>query len=347
MKILGSILFFLSILVATQSASAQEERLGPVPRTWSGGSEDLVTEPFPIASGPWRIDWDTERAAPGSYLVITIRHESGTAVRTLTHQGEGSGSDRVDTRPGVYYLEIGGVDLEWTVSMSERVAARDTGPPTLPVQACTGRGTVGGQGFVETGVGFGNDARVYSIGGGYDSPGPVTVNFAASFVDNDDVEVLGESIETPDAYGVGGGIVIQVTEQPVNVCPAFSLSYSRLEEVEFLEELGFDLDLDVWTASAGVAFGLAVPAGDSGVFVMPFAAPSLLAVHGRGSLQFEGEVEDPPFLGVIEDSETEIEFGATGGLFFGGSRLYGGFSVTATTIEDSDPTFSLGFGVAF
>jgi hypothetical protein len=34
-------------------------------------------------------------------------------------------------------------------------------------------------------------------------------------------------------------------------------------------------------------------------------------------------------------------------LFFGGSRLYGGISVTATTIEDSDPTFGLGFGVAF
>jgi hypothetical protein len=56
-------------------------------------------------------------------------------------------------------------------------------------------------------------------------------------------------------------------------------------------------------------------------------------------VEFEGEQE--------EESETEIEFGGTGGLFFGGSRLYGGISVTATTIEDSDPTFGLGFGVAF
>ncbi|MGH7544452.1 MAG: hypothetical protein ACREK7_11005 [Gemmatimonadota bacterium] len=337
-KILGSVLFSLSILVAAQSASAQEERLGPVPRTWSGGSEDLETEPFPIASGPWRIDWDTEHAAPGSYLLITVRHETGTAVETFTHQGEGSGSVRIDTRPGVYYLEISGVDLEWTVSMSERIAARQTGPPVLPVQACTGRGTAGGQGFVEAGVGFGNDARVYSIGGGYDSRGPVTVSFAANFLDNDEDDV-GLGFESPDAFGGSGAIVIQVTEAPVNVCPAFALSYSRLEEIEELEDLGVDLDLDLWTASAGVAFGLAVPAGDSGVHVMPFAVPSLLAVHGRGSVEFEGEVE--------EESDTEIEFGATGGLFFGGSRLYGGLSVTATTIEDSDPTFSLGFGVAF
>jgi hypothetical protein len=119
------------------------------------------------------------------------------------------------------------------------------------------------------------------------------VSFAGSFGDNDG--------EAPDSYGGGGGILIQVTEQPVNVCPAFALSYSRLEEIEELEDLGLDLDLDVSTASAGVAFGLAVPSGDSGVFVMPFAAPSLLAVHGRGSVEFEGEQE--------EESETEIEFG--------------------------------------
>lgn len=338
-KLAGSLFLSLSILAAAPSASAQEERLGPVPRTWSGGSEDLETEPFPIASGPWRIDWDTENAAPGSYLVITVRHETGTAVETFTHQGDGSGSDRVDTPPGIYYLDISGVDLDWTVSMSERIAARPSGPPTLPVQACTGRGTVGGQGFVETGVTFGNDARAYSIGGGYDSRGPVTVNFSANFVDADDVEVLGESFESPDAYGVGGGIVIQVTEQPVNVCPAFAVSYSRLEEIEALEDLGIDLDLDVWSASAGVAFGLAVPAGDSGIFVMPVGAPSLIVRHGRGSLEFEGDVE--------EESETELDFGASGGLFFGGSRLYGGILVTATTIEDADPTFGLGFGVAF
>jgi hypothetical protein len=38
------------------------------------------------------------------------------------------------------------------------------------------------------------------------------------------------------------------------VCPAFSLSYSRLEEIKELEDLGIDLDLDLWTAAAGVAF---------------------------------------------------------------------------------------------
>lgn len=333
-----TILGLLIVLTGTPLL-AQEARVGPVPRSWSGASEDLETEPFPIRTESWRIDWDTSDAAPGSYLVITVRHESGTAVQTFTHQGEGSGTDRVDTRPGIYYLEITGVDLRWTVSMIEQPRPRDPGPPVLPVQACTGRGTVGGQGFVEAGVGFGNDARAYSIGGGYDTQGPVTVNFETSFVDNDDIVILGESFESPDAYGGGGGIVIQVTEAPVNVCPAFAVSYSRLEEIEELENLGVDLDLDLWTAQAGVAFGLAVPAGDSGVFVMPFAAPSLLALHGRASLEFAGEIE--------EESETEIEFGATGGLFFGGSRLYGGVSVNATTIEGSDPTFSLGFGVAF
>lgn len=331
MRFHDSVLLCLSIVLLGAPLLAQEPRVGPMPRSWSGASEDLETEPFPVRSGAWRIDWDTADAAPGSYLVITVRHESGTAIRTFTHQGEGSGSDRVDTRPGIYYLEITGVDLEWTVSMSERIAARDPGPPTLPVQACTGRGTVGGQGFVEGGVGFGNDARVYSIGGGYDSEGPVTVSFAALFGDSDE--------RNPDSYGGGGSLLIEVTNQPVVVCPVFALSYSRLEEIEELEDLGVDLDLDLWTASAGVAFGVAVPAGESGVFVMPFAAPSLLALHGRGSVEFAGEVE--------EGSETEVEFGATGGLFFGGSRLFGGISVTATTIEDSDPTFGLGFGVAF
>ncbi len=331
MRFHDSVLLCLSIVLLGTPLLAQEPRVGPMPRSWSGASEDLETEPFPVRSGAWRIDWDTADAAPGSYLVITVRHESGTAIRTFTHQGEGSGSDRVDTRPGIYYLEITGVDLEWTVSMSERIAARDPGPPTLPVQACTGRGTVGGQGFVEGGVGFGNDARLYSLGGGYDSEGPVTVSFTGFFGDNDGM--------SPNFYGGGGGILIEVTEQPLNVCPNFALSYSRLEEIEELEDLGIDLDLDLWTASAGIAFGLAVPAGDSGVFVMPVAAPALLAVHGRGSVEFAGEIE--------EDSETQVEFGATAGLFFGGSRLYGGVSVNVTTIEGSDPTFGLGFGVAF
>lgn len=322
-----AMLILLIVLTGTPLL-AQETRVGPVPRSWSGANEDLETEPFPIRTGSWRLDWDTADAARGSYLVITVRHESGTAVQTFTHQGEGSGTDRVDTRPGIYYLEITGVDLEWTVSIVEQPRPRDPGPPLLPVQACTGRGTVGGQGFVEAGVGFGNDARVYSMGGGYDGEGPTTVSFAALFGDSDG--------DAPDSYGVGGDIVIEVTERPVNVCPAFGVTYSRLEE---LEELGIDLGLDFWVASAGIGFGVAVPAGDSGVFVMPFAAPRLLAVHGRGSVEFEGEVE--------EGSDTEIEFGATGGLFFGNSRLYGGLQVTATTIEDSDPTFGLGFGVAF
>jgi hypothetical protein len=331
MRTLAPVLLALSIVGVTSPAAAQEIRLGPIARTWSGASEDLETEPFPVKAGPWRIDWDTSRAAPGSYLLITVRHETGVAVETFTHQGEGSGSRRVDTRPGIYYLQITGVDLEWTVSISERLEARETGPPTLPVQACSGRGTIGGQGFIEAGVGFGNDARLYSMGGGYDSQGPVTVSFAASFADADG--------DAPNAYAGGGGLLIQVTETPVNVCPIFTVSYSRLEEIEELEDLGLDLDLDLWTASAGVAFGVAVPAGDSGVFVMPFAAPALLALHGRASAEFEGVTD--------EESDTEVEFGATGGLFFGGSRLYGGITVTATTIEDSDPTFGLGFGVAF
>jgi hypothetical protein len=98
----------------------------------------------------------------------------------------------------------------------------------------------------ETGVGLGNDARVCSIGAGYDSEGPVTVSLAGFLGDNDE--------DAPDSYGGSGGILIQVTEQPINVCPAFSLSYSRLEEIEELEDLGIDLDLDLWTAAAGVAF---------------------------------------------------------------------------------------------
>lgn len=331
MRFRESVLLGLSVVLLGTPLWAQETRVGPVPRTWSGAGERLDTEPFPIRAGSWRIHWDTVDAAPGSYLLITVRHESGTAIESFTHQGEGSGSDRVDTRPGIYYLEITGVDLEWTVSMSERVRPTKPGPPTLPVQACTGRGTVGGQGFVDAGVGFGNDARVYGLGGGYDSRGPTTVRFAGIFGDNDD--------DFPDTYGAGGNILIEVTADPLSVCPNFGLTYSRFEEVEELEDLGIDLDLDFWTASAGVAFGVAVPAGDSGVFVMPVAAPALLAVHRRGSMEFAGEVE--------EDSETEVEFGATAGLFFGGSRLYGGVSVNATTIEDSDPTFGLGFGVAF
>jgi hypothetical protein len=114
--------------------------------------------------------------------------------------------------------------------------------PLLPLSILVAAQTVTAQ--KETGVGLGNDAQVYSIGAGYDSEGPVTVSLAGFFGDNDE--------DAPDSYGGSGGILIQVTEQPINVCPAFSLSYSRLEELEELEDLGIDLDL--WTAAAGVAF---------------------------------------------------------------------------------------------
>ena len=38
----------LSIVLTGTPLLAQEVRVGPVPRTWSGGNEDLETEPFPI-----------------------------------------------------------------------------------------------------------------------------------------------------------------------------------------------------------------------------------------------------------------------------------------------------------
>jgi hypothetical protein len=321
----------LLIWLSAAPLAAQEAREAPVPRSWSGGNEDLETEPFPIREGAWRIDWETEDAEPSSYLVITVRHETGMAVRTFTHQGEGSGSDRIDTRPGIYYLEITGVDLGWRISITEPPRSREAGPPTVPVQACTGRGTLGGQGFVEGSVEFGNDARVYHLGGGYDSHGAVTFDLAFALGDLDEIDT--------NLYGFDGGVVVEMTETPLNVCPAFGFSYLRSGEFEELDDLGIDLDLERWTASAGVAFGLAVPAGED-VYVMPFAAPAVFAVHGQGSLEFPG-------AGGFEESETDVGIGGTGGLHFGGSRLFGGVSVTATTVEDMDPTFGLRFGVSF
>jgi hypothetical protein len=101
--------------------------------SWSGrGSRQ--TETFTSDTGGFRVRWETKNAVrPGAgHLHVIFR--SGDSGREIIDAvdvtGEGRDAEEVSAeRPRWYYLTIDSADVDWTVSVDERIDARVTGSP--------------------------------------------------------------------------------------------------------------------------------------------------------------------------------------------------------------------------
>ena len=93
--------------------------------SWSGRG-DKQTETFTSDTGGFRVHWETKREAPpdaGRLRVVFRSGDSGREIiEAIDARGAGSGTEEVAAeRPRWYYLTIESANVDWTVTVDERI----------------------------------------------------------------------------------------------------------------------------------------------------------------------------------------------------------------------------------
>ena len=115
---------------APQRAAGKEVVVWKTVGTWSGrGSKQ--TETFTSDSGGFRVRWETTnpvRPGAGRLHVVFRSGDSGREIiDAVNEQNVGADHDSAEVsaeRPRWYYLTIDSADVDWTVSVDERIDAR-------------------------------------------------------------------------------------------------------------------------------------------------------------------------------------------------------------------------------
>lgn len=95
--------------------------------TWSGRG-DRQTETFISDTGGFRVHWAATREAPAGGGRLRVVFRSGDSGREIIEaidaRGEGGGTEEVAAeRPRWYYITIESANVDWTVSLDERIDA--------------------------------------------------------------------------------------------------------------------------------------------------------------------------------------------------------------------------------
>lgn len=103
---------------------------------WSGRG-DKQTETFTSDTGGFRVHWETMKEAPAGAGRLRVVFRSGDSGREIIEaidaRGAGSGVEDVAAeRPRWYYLTIESANVDWKVSVDERIETQSTprGPAT-------------------------------------------------------------------------------------------------------------------------------------------------------------------------------------------------------------------------
>ena len=94
-------------------------------RSYSGSGDEQV-ESFTSDTGALRIEWQA-KPKPGATTSGTLRVGLHSAIsgRPLTvpieHRGPGKGTAFVSEEPRVFFLDVRSEDLEWSLTVSERL----------------------------------------------------------------------------------------------------------------------------------------------------------------------------------------------------------------------------------
>jgi hypothetical protein len=99
--------------------------------SWSGRGNSS-TNTFTSDAGGFRVHWQTSnppRADAGHLRVVFHSADSGREIiEAIDTRGAGAGVEEVAAeRPRWYYLSIDSADVDWTVSVDERIEARKVG----------------------------------------------------------------------------------------------------------------------------------------------------------------------------------------------------------------------------
>jgi hypothetical protein len=94
-------------------------------RSFSGKGDEQL-ESFTSDTGALRIDWEAKpkegATTPGTFRVALHSAISGRPlVVPIEHRGPGKGTEFVGEEPRVFFFEVESQDLEWTITVSERL----------------------------------------------------------------------------------------------------------------------------------------------------------------------------------------------------------------------------------
>jgi hypothetical protein len=95
--------------------------------TWSGRG-DRQTETFTSDTGGFRVHWAATKEEPAGGGRLRVVFRSGDSGREIIEaidaRGEGGGTEEVAAeRPRWYYITIESANVDWTVSIDERIEA--------------------------------------------------------------------------------------------------------------------------------------------------------------------------------------------------------------------------------
>lgn len=195
-------------------------------------------------------------------------------------------------------------------------------------QACLGTPTANGQFAINGDIGFTDGARTYGGTLAADLVGPLAVRAGYSRVDYDDIDPSGNRFNAMAAA--------EVPNIALDVCPTIGLQYTRISEEASAFGAPISSQVSILEIPIGVAIGYQLTL-ERGVTLLPYANPHVLWRRDR--------VQVSDGTDTLSGSGSVTEFGTSLGLSVGMRSLYINGALLLTTLENTDPTFSIGAGV--
>lgn len=210
-----------------------------------------------------------------------------------------------------------------TIGMFSLLGASDAA-----AQACMGNPAGMGQAAASGNVAFTDGATSYGASLGANLTGPLAVEVGYALTDYDGVDSNGNTF--------AGAIGYEVPGPQLSICPSTGLSFSSVSATNELN--GVEGTVSNLAVPLRLGVGKTLSAGGQ-LEVTPYVAPQFFWARTSYSESQGGA--------SVSSSETSSEMGADLGLLLGSERIYGGASLSLTTIDNSDPVIGLGLGLLF
>ena len=204
-------------------------------------------------------------------------------------------------------------------------------PRAAAAQTC--RGIPSPAGSVSLDVGFSSGSGAKSYGGGVSANlrGPLAVGVTLERIDLDD--------QDPNGNAIGGDVAYKIERGSWTFCPTLQISYARIEG------LSTGLYPGPYTTLSTTTMALLVAAGHT----LPASTELRATVTGAaGLVRFHSYAKGgQPGGSYNTETSTDAAVAVVAHLVFGTPRVHFGGGFTFTTLEDTDPVFSLGVGFVF
>ncbi len=195
-------------------------------------------------------------------------------------------------------------------------------PGLANAQACIGVPSVDRQFGLAGAMGFTEGQKMYGGELNANLAGPLSLGGGYALVKPDESETNGNHFQGRAAW--------EMSVAQLSVCPTTGVGYTRFHA----EEGGEEATVSSTVIPVGLAFGKSLRAGDN-MSITLSAIPQFLYIKNK--------VDTPIFEGDASDNA----FGADFGVNVGTRSFYVGGGASITSLEGSEPVFSVGLGVLF